>query len=311
MSALRRSRPHRPAMLAALALLAAAALGLGTAALRGNDGLRAAVDSTIARIGGRAATPERPVPAAATGGWLLALHDGSVVERRRGQPDRIILPPWSTRPTADLISPGETLGSREIAYDAKRDLLWYGDTHSAIHSIHVATGRPGPELLGFADTSVPGCGITSNARAMAIDPVHDRLIVPTLTGSVLFYDLGEMVPAGGLGVAFFGDVLVGGFRHFAVDPASGLGWYASAAGDLVEVDLARPQKTGRVIPFARQEGAPSMGGREIAIDPVRRLLVYRTEDRRLAAFDLRTLRPVAPVQADPIEGLGAFAYLPR
>jgi len=246
----------------------------------------------------------REVPGA---GWIVALRDGSVVARVPGEAERVLLPTWSERPSPDLLTSTQQLTSREIAFDPERRLLWYSDTHSAIRSVHVDSGEAGPYLLGFADLSAPGCGLTSDARHMAVDLRHRTLIVPTLTGNVLFYSLDDMTMTGGLGTAFFGDVVYGGFRHFAVDPATGLTWYANAQGDFIEADLARGTRTGRVVPLARQDhGAPN-AYRPMAIDPARRQLIYRTADDRLAAFDLRTLVPVNDVAIAP-DAPDALAY---
>jgi len=244
-------------------------------------------------------------------GWIMALRDGSVVAHVQGGTDRVLLPPWTERPSEDAVGLGQTLGSREVAFDPATRRLWYSDTHDAIRSINIDTGAAGPSLRGFADLSAPGCGVTSDARHMAVDLVHRRLIVPTQTGSVLFYDLDDATMNGGLGIAFFGDIVSGGFRHFASDPGTGLAWYANARGDFIEADLMRGVKTGRIIPQTAQDHGRANAFRELAIDGHRRLLVYRTTDERLAAFDLRTLQPAAPVLADPLEGLGAIAFLPR
>jgi len=241
-------------------------------------------------------------------GWIVALHDGSVVQRIPGEVERVLLPPWSERPTQDTLAAGEQLTSREIAYDPVRRRLWYSDTHNAVRSIDMESGAPGPFILGFADLSAPGCGLTSDARHVAIDLKHRRLVVPTLTGNVLFYSLDDMTMTGGLGVAFFGDVVYGGFRHFAIDPTSGLAWYANAQGDLVEADLERGTRTGRVIPRSRQDhGAPN-AFRPLAIDPARGLLIYRTTDARFAAFDLRTLAARSELDASTADA-EAITYL--
>lgn len=246
-------------------------------------------------------------PAMPDAGWLIARGDGSVIARVPGEADRPILPTWAERPSSDTLIGGARFTSREIAYDPERRLLWYSDTHSAIRSVFIDTGEAGPYLLGFADLSAPGCGLTSDARHMAVDLKHRRLIVPTLTGNVLFYSLDDVTMVGGLGVSFFGDVVYGGFRHFAADPETGLTWYATAQGDLVEADLVRGTRTGRIVPQAAQDrGAPN-AYRVMAIDAARRQLVYRTEDGRLAGFDLRTLAPVAGVTL--AEAADAFAYL--
>lgn len=250
---------------------------------------------------------EAGTPATPDAGWLVARGDGSVIARVPGQADRVILPTWAERPSPDTLIGGARFTSREIAFDPERRLLWYSDTHSAIRSVFIDTGEAGPYLLGFADLSAPGCGLASDARHMAVDLKHRRLVVPTLTGNVLFYSLDDVTMVGGLGVSFFGDVVYGGFRHFAVDPVTGLAWYATAQGDLVEADLVRGTRTGRIVPQARQDhGAPN-AYRVMAIDAARRQLVYRTEDGRLAGFDLRTLDPVAAPSL--AEGADAFTYL--
>ncbi|MGE3857049.1 MAG: hypothetical protein AB7G21_08860 [Dehalococcoidia bacterium] len=251
--------------------------------------------------------PGAGVLATPDAGWIVANDDGSVLARVPGEADRVLLPPWSERPSPDVLFPGARLSSREVAFDPVRRLLWYSDSHSAIRSVFVDTGEAGPYLLGFADLSAPGCGLTSDARHMAIDLKHRRLVVPTLTGNVLFYSLDDVTMVGGLGVAFFGDVVYGGFRHFAVDPATGLAWYATATGDLVEADLVRGTRTGRIVPLARQDGGAPNAYRVMAIDAARRQLVYRTKDGRLAGFDLRTLAPVSDLSlADAPE---AYTYL--
>ncbi len=254
-------------------------------------------------------SPPGPVASAVPGGWIVALDDGAVVARVPDQPDRVLLGPWSVRPTEDAINAGEELSSREVAFDPVRRLLWYSDTHTAIRSLNIDSGEPGPFLLGFADLSAPGCGVTSDARHVAVDLKHRQLIVPTLTGNVLFYDLDDMTMNGGLGVAFFGDVVFGGFRHFASDPVTGVAWYANARGDFVEADLISGTRTGRVIPRVRQDhGAPN-AFRPMTIDPARRLLVYRTAEGGFAAFDLETLQPT-PVQFPALPGTAAaLAYL--
>ena len=219
-----------------------------------------------------------------------------------------VLPSWSEQPPPAGESGGGTLSARDVAYDPVTHLLWYAETHDAIHSIDLQTGSAGPSMGGFADVGVVGCSVVGNARAIVLDLKRRHLIVPELTGAVLIYEAGTLKLVGGLGPAVFGDVVLGGFRHMAVDPSTGNLWWAAANGDLVEYDLDRNARTGRVITTAAAPGARGNAFRSLQIDPSRNLLIYQESGDRLQAVDLDTLAPVP--FAVPASGFARFAYAP-
>jgi protein SCO1/2 len=262
--------------------------------------------------GARRASGARPA-----GAFYLALDDGSVVEvdSRTGSVVRQLLPTWREAPSPDPAARDGVVGAREVAFDPETRMLWYADTHEVIRSVHVDTGRPGPHIAHFSDAAFPGCGVANAARHVSIDLGHRRLIVPILTGSVLFYDLATAELADGIGPAFFGsDLVLGGFRHFVADAATATVWYATSRGDLVEIETRTQRRTGRVIPVEVQDtGAPN-AFREMVIDPMSRTLVYQTSDGRLAAIDLETLDPIEfaarGVLAD-MSKVGSMTYDPE
>ena len=282
------------------------------------------------RRAARAVRPETPataVPGAAAtrpeatairpeGVFYLALGDGSVVEVEpvSGQARRTLLPPWSEVPSPDPSARDGVLGAREVAFDPETRTLWYADTHEVIRSIRIDTGEPGPEIAHFSDAALPGCGVANAARHVSIDLANRRLIVPTLVGAVLLYDLETAELSDAIAPAFFGtDLVLGGFRHFAADPTTDRVWYATASGDLVEMSMTTQRRTGRVIPVAQQERGAANAYRQMVIEPTSRTLIYQTEDGRLASFDLETLERIEFVAGEALGDLrdvGSIAYDP-
>jgi hypothetical protein len=246
-----------------------------------------------------------------SGTYLLALEDGSVIEvsAQTGHLLREVLVSWERRASVD--AKGFALGAREIAYDHVTGRLWYADSHEAVRSIDLATGTPGPSITGFADAALPGCGVANAARHIAVDVVGRRLIVPSLTGSVLFFDLDsadliDAVEPGSFGL----DWVVSGFRHYAVDPVTGGAWYATSDGELVEVASDLRTRTGRTLALDEQDAPAANAYREMFVEPSGRLLVYQTADGRLVSVDLETLEPAAYTAAfQDIGRAGSIEYI--
>jgi protein SCO1/2 len=251
-----------------------------------------------------------PVPVASRAGvFFFAYPDGSVTRVDPAAPGRVeqVLPTYAEQPPPDDTQ-GGTLRAREIAYDPQTHLLWYAETHDAIHSVDLETGRPGPGIAAFGDVGIVGCSVLGNARSIALDLGRRRLIVPELTGAVLIYDLDTLELVAGIGPATFDDIVLGGFRHVVVDPATGYLWWAAANGDFVEYDLERQTRTGRVVHTEAPPDALGNAFRDLQVDPGRNLLVFQTAPDRLAAVDLETLEPVS--LGITASGFGHFAVAP-
>ncbi|MHC4109145.1 MAG: SCO family protein, partial [Planctomycetota bacterium] len=265
---------------------------------------------------GGAAARRRATTARGDGAFYLAFDDGAVaeVDSVTGEVRRMLLRPWSEAPSPDPTARDGALGAREVAFDPVTRLLWYADTHEFIRSIHVDSGEPGPELTQFSDAALPGCGVANAARHVSIDLARRRLIVPVLTGAVLFYDLETAKLVDAIGPAFFGsDLVLGGFRHFSADPATDSIWYATSRGDLVEMSTASRQRTGRIIRIEEQEDGARNAYREMVIEPTRRVLIYQTRTGRLASFDLLTLERIdfaGKGVLGSLENVGSIAYDP-
>lgn len=216
--------------------------------------------------------------------WFFALADGSVLLREPDGAEHEVLAPWSVLPSEDDLARRQYPGARELAYDSASGMLWYADTHEAIHSVNVDTGERGPTIEGFADAALPGCGVADLSREFALLP-GGRLIVPTLLGTTLVYstDDGSMLAA--LPPSAFGMPLLGQFRLFVspAEPDSSTGWFVDALGSLHAFDTTS---------FALLEGdtgplpgAPASAFLEAAIDPASGDFVYLTEAGELRAWD--------------------------
>ena len=250
-------------------------------------------------------TPVAPANVARTDGgvtegvrWFFAIGDGSVVMREADGTEREVLAPWSVQPSEDDLARLQYPGARELAYDATTAMLWFADTHEAIHSVNVDTGERGPTIEGFADAALPGCGVADLSREFALLP-GGRLIVPTLLGTTLVYSTedGSMLTA--LSPMAFGAPLLAQFRPF-VAPASGnVGWYVDGSGVMHEFDIdSWVLAEGAVGPLP---DAPASAFLEAVIDPTSGVLVYLTEEGELRAWDAEQAAAVAPPVHPPAD----------
>ncbi len=240
-------------------LLACTACG-GTEAVVGGD------------LGGRTGR----APAA----WLLSLEDGSVL-RQDPKARQEVLAPWGRREPEDFSNPGVVLQAPVIDYDPLARILWYSDSHESIRSVRLADGESGPAFVGFADTAIQGCGVTSNGRLFAIDPIRRLLYAPMLTGQVLAYDLETQDVRAHIPMSTFDDLILGRYRTLAVDPGAML-WALDEHGNAREYDPERAVATGRMIE------ADAVG---LAVDAGRGLLLLR-EVEEVRAVSLETLEAV-------------------
>ncbi|MCK9487735.1 MAG: SCO family protein [Dehalococcoidia bacterium] len=225
--------------------------------------------------------------------WFFALGDGSVLMREADGSERQVLPPWSEQPSPDDLAQGRTLGSREVAYDATAQTLWFADTHEAIHSINVTTGEPGLSIEGFADAALPGCGVADLSREFALLP-GGRLIVPTLLGTTLVYHTSDGSMATALSPTAFGMPLLGDFRPFIAEGTSG--WFADTTGILHAFD---PHTWTQPEASLTLPDAPRTARIEIALSPDGGTIYYLAEDATLRAWDTTRAEPAEPPVTAP------------
>ena len=228
--------------------------------------------------------------------WFFALGDGSVVMREADGSEREVLASWSVEPSDDDLAQRQYPGARELAYDAGTGMLWFADTHEAIHSINVDTGVRGPTIEGFADAALPGCGVADLSREFALLS-GGRLIVPTLLGTTLVYSTedGSMLTA--LSPVAFGTPLLAQFRPFVAPVSGTTGWYVDSSGGMHAFDTdSWALLEGGVGPLP---DAPTSAFLEVVMDPATGVLVYLTESGELRAWDVGQASPVDPPVQPP------------
>ncbi|MGE3960507.1 MAG: SCO family protein [Dehalococcoidia bacterium] len=234
--------------------------------------------------------PSRPLR------WFFALGNGSVVLREADGSERVILQPWSIEPSEDDLARRQYPGARELAYDATTGVLWFADTHEAIHSINVDTGERGPSIDGFADAALPGCGVADLSREFALLP-GGHLVVPTLLGTTVVYDTADGTMVEALSPTAFGVPLLSLFRPFAASTDGTSAWYVDATGWLhrfTPTDWYLLEDAIAPLP-----GAPATALVEIAVAPDGSAVYYLTEDGELRAWDIAGDRPGDPLPAPP------------
>jgi len=230
--------------------------------------------------------------------WFFALGDGSVVMREPDGAEREVLAQWSVEPSEDDLAQRQYPGARELAYDAATGMLWFADTHEAIHSVHVDTGVRGTTIDGFADAALPGCGVADLSREFALLP-GGRLIVPTLLGTTLVYSTedGSMLTA--LSPVAFGTPLLAQFRPFVAPVAGTNGWFVDGSGVMHPFDAdSWILLEGAVGPLP---DAPTSAFLEVVMDPGTGTLVYLTESGELRAWDVGQASPVDPPVQPPAD----------
>ncbi len=215
--------------------------------------------------------------------WFFALGDGSVLMREADGTERQVLPSWSEQPSDDDLARRQYPGAREIAYDPTAQVLWFADTHEAIHSINVETGERGPSIDGFADAALPGCGVADLSREFAVLP-GGQLIVPTLVGTTVVYSTEDGSMVGALSPTAFGAPLLGAFRPFAATPASTDAWYVDGSGVLHGIDLEDWSLTESAIPALPDAVATALV--EVALSPDGSTMYYLAESGELRAWDI-------------------------
>lgn len=250
---------------------------------------------------GMATSPGGPVQDATR--WFFALGDGSVVMRDAEGLETQVLAPWSVRPSEDDLALRQYPGAREIAYDRATGMLWFADTHEAIHSVDIETGERGPSIDGFSDAALPGCGVADLSREFALLP-GGQIIVPTLLGTTLVYDSTDGRMMGALDPTAFGPPLLGQFRPFIAVPGTDDGWFVDALGRMHEFDTNSWTVTG--VEIGTLPDAPPSAFLEIALDPTTGHLFYLTTDQELRGWDMDAGKPV-PVPFDPPPGTRALA----
>ena len=225
--------------------------------------------------------------------WV-ATEDGVVVRiDPAGQPAQTI--------AASAFAHIYAQGATQLGWDARRGLLWYSDTHAGLRSLDLATGEPGPSIVGFADAALVGCATVSDGRPFAIDVGRRRIYVPVGTGGMLVYDADNLalvstVPA----TAIEGES--GLLPPVAVDPSSGAIWYAARNGSIVEIDTRSMRPTGRRIAY----GASPHDIR--ALTAGSGALNVLSVDGHVRTIDLRTLTTRAetrPLEAQTLVGIAA------
>jgi hypothetical protein len=210
--------------------------------------------------------------------WF-ARDDGTISPLLPGDaPTAVDVLPVAPEASAFETQPGA--GGRQVAYDAAHQRLWYSDDHSWIHSIDLATGERGPALGPFSDVALWGCSVTGRPRTFAVDPRRDELLVSSLGGGLIAYDLDTLALVGGIGPARMGEPAFD-FRRLAVDASAGTVWFSTASNELVELDLDAESATGRRV-------ALSAPPRSVAVDDARSQLVILVGDQ-LVTVDLDTL----------------------
>jgi len=219
----------------------------------------------------------KPAPEAST--LWFARDDGTISALSPGDaPKAVDVLPVAPEASAFETHPGA--GGRQVAYDAAHERLWYSDDHSWIQSVDLATGERGPALGPFSDVALWGCSVTGRPRTFAVDARRDELLVSSLGGGLLAYDLDTLKMVGGIGPAEMGE-LAFDFRRLAVDASAGTIWFSSASNELVELDLDSESATGRRVALP----APP---RSVAVDDARSQLVILVGDQ-LVTVDLETL----------------------
>ena len=227
--------------------------------------------------------------------WFFALGDGSVLMREADGAERQVLPPWSEQPSEDDLAQRQYPGARELAYDSTTHVLWFADTHEAIHSVNVDTGERGPSIDGFADAALPGCGVADLSREFALLP-GGRIVVPTLLGTTLVYRTEDGSMETALSPAAFGSPLLGQFRPFAVGLHGSTGWFADSTGGLHAFDTT--QWTVLEVAIPSLPGAPPTALVEVALSPDGSTIYYLADDGELRAWDVASgVAVVTPVTA--------------
>jgi hypothetical protein len=184
-----------------------------------------------------------PSPAASATSTWLALEDGAVV--RQSTSGEVV-----ERIDSTAFGHVYVKTATQIAWDGRRNLLWYSDSHAGIRSLGGDTNENGPSLMSFSDAALVGCATVSDGRPFAIDETRRRIIVPVGTGGMLVYDadrltLDATIPPSAL------EKEPGFLAPLTVDERTGAIWYAAPDGSIVELDVARLRATGRRVAFGR------------------------------------------------------------
>jgi len=225
--------------------------------------------------------------------WFAAADGATILGDRHTEaasiPDTRLPAPPSIE--AFVTRPGN--GGRQIAYDRAHERLWYSDDHAGIASIELRSGEPGPALGPFSDIALWGCAVGGRARTFAVDERRNRLLVSSLGGGLLGYDLDTLELVSGIGPSQLGDVAFD-FRRLAIDEASDTLWFSTVSGAIAAMDLGTERLTGATVAIG---GVP----RSISVDASGGSLLVLEADQ-LHVVDLETF-----VVADELAPAGAVA----
>jgi len=254
---------------------------------------RAASTSTNSATTDSAATSSAAI-------WV-ARADGSVVSApaiseafQQGAPETAL----EVVAGADAFGSRPTARNRQIAYDASRQRLWYSDDHARIASVELETISAGPVLDAFSDIALWGCSVTGQPRTFVVDAKRDRLLVSSLSGGVLAFDLGTLKLVDAIGPGAFGNP-ASDFRRLAIASGADTLWFTTDSGDIGSLNLATRERSGRVLdaPFTQA----------ISIDQASGALIYLDRNGDVTSVDLGT--EVATPVALSVEGVVSFTWI--
>lgn len=189
---------------------------------------------------------------------------------------------------SEAFATASSSAGRQIAYDHSHNRLWHSSDHALITSIDLETGLAGPTLGPFSDVALWGCSIGGRARTFAVDEARNRLLVSSLGGGVLGYDLDSLELVSGIGPSQLGDAAFD-FRRLAIDEGTDTLWFSTATGSVAAMDLGSERLTGAEI-------SGTTSPLSIAVDADRnRLLVLDPETLRAVDLDtMSTTNETAP-----------------
>jgi len=224
-------------------------------------------------------------------GLLFYAHENGDVrslDMLTGGDSGISVPAW-----AFLGTPPIPASTRNIAYDASTDLLWYSASDNNVRSVNVTTLAAGPTIDDVNDA------FYGAIRTIASDQATHRLYVSNSNGAVEVYNLATVTRMYTIPLSAFGysEPNPGNRRHLAAD-GDGLLWYAAFDGAFKQFDTSQynPRYTGREIPVAEQIGVNP--GAERSFVAARwpsgsHFLYYAASDGTVRAANLETLTNVS------------------
>ena len=185
-------------------------------------------------------------------------------------------------------------------------VLFYQNSQDQARSFDVDTLVAGPTVTGFIG------GIVGSARNIQADGDDDVLWYADAQGNIRSKMISTNTdgPAIVTNAVLAGGIIVGGERHFSIDPWANKMYYSVTDGTVQVIDLGA-MTTDEFIPLAAFLNDNPGGFRHTTIDSVNRLLYYARSDNSIRSFSLDNFNAGPTVPSNLIFGgiAGAFRHL--